>query len=274
MKLGATLAPPLAWMLVVYLAALALMVATSFWTTDPLTSKIVRTWGWQNYKILIHDATYLKITLRTLGMAVAVTFADLILAFPIAYYAARMATPRTRSWLSLLVVIPLWANYLIRVFAWKTLLSGDGPVEALLSAVGLGSVSLAGTRWAVWITFCYLWLPFAILPIYASLERVPASYLEASSDLGAHAGMTFRKVVFPLAFPGIVAASIFTFSLTLGDYLTPTLVGKGLFLGNAIDSLVGTASNRPLAAAIGVIPIGIVAIYLALAKRTGAFEAL
>jgi putative spermidine/putrescine transport system permease protein len=274
LKLGVTLGPPLLWMLVVYLTALGLMIASSFWRVDALTSQVRHDWGLQNYRTLIEDSTYLKITLRTLGMAVAVTVTDLILAFPIAYFAARMASSKTRALLSLLVVIPLWANYLIRVFAWKTLLAGNGPVDAFLSAIGLGSVSLASTRWAVWITFCYLWLPFAILPIFASLERVPSSFLEASSDLGAHAGMTFRKVVFPLALPGIVAASIFTFSLTLGDYLTPSLVGKDLFLGNAIDSLVGVASNRPLAAAIAVIPMVIVAIYLTIAKRLGAFEAL
>jgi putative spermidine/putrescine transport system permease protein len=249
------------------------MVVTSFWRVDSLTSKVEHDWGLQNYRTLIHGTTYLKITLRTLGMAVAVTVADLTLAFPIAYFAARMASARTRAALSLLVVIPLFSNYLIRVFAWKTLLSGDGPIEDLFRLFGV-NVSLAASRWAVWITFCYLWLPYAILPIFASLERVPSSFLEASSDLGAHSGLTFRKIVFPLAIPGIVAASIFTFSLTLGDYLTPTLVGKDLFLGNAIDSLVGTANNRPLAAAIAVIPMAIVAVYLMLAKRTGAFEAL
>lgn len=273
-RLWLILAAPLGWMVLIYLVSLALLLATSFWQLDPLTSTIQKTWGLQNYQTIVHTDTYWKITLRTVTMAVAVTAADLILAFPIAYYAARMAKPRVRGIVTLLVVIPLWANYLIRVFAWKTLLSGGGPIDALLGAIGLGDVSLAGTRWAVWITFTYLWLPFAILPIYAALERVPPSFVEASSDLGAHTGMTFRKVIFPLAIPGIVAGSIFTFSLTLGDYLTPTLVGKDLFLGNAISSLTGTANNKPLAAAIAVIPIVIVIVYLSLAKRTGAFEAL
>jgi putative spermidine/putrescine transport system permease protein len=272
-KLGVTLGGPLAWLVVVYLISLGLLLVTSFWRLDPLTSRVVRVWGLGNYRTLLHSATYRTITWRTLSMAVGVTITDLVLAFPIAFYAARMATARVRGALTLLVVIPLWANYLVRVFAWKTLLSGAGPVEALLSALGW-HVTLSGTRWAVWITFCYLWLPFAILPIYASLERVPLSYLEASSDLGARAGITVRKVILPLALPGVVAGSIFTFSLTLGDYLTPTLVGKDLFLGNAIAQLTGISNNRPLAAAIAVIPIGIVAIYLALAKRTGAFEAL
>jgi putative spermidine/putrescine transport system permease protein len=273
-KLGLTLLVPIGWMVLVYLISLVLLLATSFWKLDPLTSTIQKDWGLQNYRTIIDSSTYLTITVRTVSMALAVTAADLLFAFPIAFFAARMATPRVRGLITLLVVIPLWANYLIRVFAWKTLLSGGGPVDALLGVFGLGEVNLASTRWAVWITFCYLWLPFAILPIYAALERVPPSFLEASSDLGAHAGMTFRKVIFPLAIPGIVAGSIFTFSLTLGDYLTPTLVGKDLFLGNAISSLTGTANNKPLAAAIAVIPIVIVIIYLSLAKRTGAFEAL
>jgi putative spermidine/putrescine transport system permease protein len=272
-KLGVTLGGPVAWLVVVYLVSLGLLLVTSFWKLEPLTSRIVRVWSLGNYRTLLHSSTYRTIAWRTLSMAIAVTITDLVLAFPIAFYAARMATARVRGALTLLVVIPLWANYLVRVFAWKTLLSGAGPVEALLSALGW-HVTLSGTRWAVWITFCYLWLPFAILPIYAALERVPSSYLEASSDLGARAAMTFRKVILPLAIPGVVAGSIFTFSLTLGDYLTPSLVGKDLFLGNAIAQLTGISNNRPLAAAIAVIPIGIVAIYLALAKRTGAFEAL
>jgi putative spermidine/putrescine transport system permease protein len=200
-----------------------------------------------------------------------VTVADLFFAFPFAYYAARIAQPRVRTRLLLAVTIPLWANYLIRVFAWKTLLEGGGPIHELLARFG---VDLTGSSIAVWITFCYLWFPFAMLPIYAALERVPGSYIEASSDLGARTWTTFRNVVLPLALPGVVAGSVFTFSLTLGDYLTPTLVGKGIFLGNAIFALTGTLNNRPLAATIAAIPIVIVAIYLMLARRTGAFEAL
>ena len=204
-------------------------------------------------------------------MAAAVTITDLVVAFPFAYYSARLAKPEARTRLLLAVTIPLWANYLIRVFAWKTLLEGGGPVNLLFAKFGY---DVAYSSIAVWITFCYHWLPFAILPIYASLERVPSSYLDASSDLGARSTMTFRKVILPLAVPGIVAGSIFTFSLTLGDYLTPTLVGKGIFLGNAIFQLTGTLNNKPLAATIAVIPIAIVAIYLLLVRRTGAFEAL
>lgn len=274
LRLGATLGAPLAWMVVVYLMSLALLLVTSFWRLNELTSEVEHVWGLKNYRDILHGHVYWTITFRTLGMAVAVMLADLLLAFPIAYFVARVARPRTRSALLMAVVMPLWANYLIRVFAWKTMLAGGGPVEYLLNHVLGFDVSLAASNLAVWITLVYLWLPFTILPIYAALERVPGSLIEASGDLGARNFKTFRKIVFPLALPGIVAASIFSFSLSLGDYLTPTLVGKNLFLGNAIDQLVGTAQNRPLAAAIAVIPIVIIAIYLLIARAFGAFEAL
>ncbi len=272
-KLSLTLAGPLGWIVLVYLVSLVLLLANSFWRLDPLTTRIQHRFNdFSTYKTVFWSTTtYYHITLRTVGMAVAVTIADLFFAFPFAYHAARVAEPKVRVRLLLAVTIPLWANYLIRVFAWKTLLEGGGPIHEVLGHIG---VDLTGSNIAVWITFCYLWFPFAVLPIYASLERVPGSFIEASSDLGARAGTTFRKVVWPLAIPGVVAGSVFTFSLTMGDYLTATLVGKGLFLGNAIFALTGTLNNRPLAATIAVIPIVIVAIYLILARRTGAFEAL
>jgi putative spermidine/putrescine transport system permease protein len=271
-RLAATIGVPLAWIVLIYLVSLSLLLANSFWSLNPLTSQVVRQFTLDNYRqVFIESTTYYTITLRTLAMAVAVTITDLIVAFPFAFYAARLAVPRTRNRLLLAVTIPLWANYLVRVFAWKTLLEGGGPVNLLFAKFGY---DVAYSNVEVWITFCYHWLPFAILPIYAALERVPDSYLDASSDLGAHSMMTFRKVVLPLAVPGIVAGSIFTFSLTLGDYLTPTLVGKGIFIGNAIFQLTGTLNNKPLAATIAVIPIVIVGIYLILVRRTGAFEAL
>lgn len=272
--MASTLGAPLMWMIVVYLLSMLLMLATSFWRLNALTSEVERVWGLQNYRTILTQPVYRIITVRTLTMAITVTLTDLALAFPIAYFAARVARPRTRSVILLAVVMPLWANYLIRVFAWKTMLAGGGPVEYLLGHVLGLNVSLAATNMAVWITLSYLWLPFTILPIYAALERVPGSLIEASSDLGAHNFKTFRKIVMPLALPGIIAASIFSFSLSLGDYLTPTLVGKNLFLGNAIDQLVGTAQNRPLAAAIAVIPMIIIALYLLIARAFGAFEAL
>lgn len=272
-KLGLTLGPTLTWMIVVYLASLALMLVTAFWHTNELTSKIDRTWSLGNFRTLLNNSVYRTIALRTVGLAVAVTLTDLVLAAPIAYFAARMAKPRTRSILLLAVVMPLWSNYLVRVFAWRTITAGDGPLQALLDAVGV-HYSISASNWAVWLTFCYLWLPFAILPMYAALERLPSSLLEASSDLGAHDSMTFRRIVVPLVVPGMVAASIFTFSLTLGDYITPTLVGKGFFIGNAIFNLAGVAQNLPLAAAFALVPIAIVAVYLLLARKLGAFEAL
>lgn len=274
LRLTATLGAPLTWMIVVYLLSILLMLATSFWRLNALTSEVEHVWGLQNYRTILTQPVYRIITLRTLTMAIAVTLTDLALAFPIAYFAARVASSRTRSVILLAVVMPLWANYLIRVFAWKTMLAGGGPVEYLLGHVLGLNVSLAATNIAVWVTLAYLWLPFTILPIYTALERVPGSLIEASSDLGARSFKTFRKIVMPLALPGVVAASIFSFSLSLGDYLTPTLVGKNLFLGNAIDQLVGTAQNRPLAAAIAVIPMIIIAVYLLIARALGAFEAL
>jgi len=277
---GLTLAAPLTWMLVVYLASLLLLLANAFWRVDSLTSTVVRDWGWRNFDTVFSgnwrtaflERTYYLISLHTVVMAALVTIADIVFAFPIAFFAARVASPRARSAIMIAVVIPLWANYLVRVFAWKAMLEGGGPAEAFLHAIGLTDVSLTGTTLAMWFTYCYLWLPYAILPIYASLERVPDSLIDASGDLGAHTGTTFRRVVLPLAIPGIVAGSIFTFSLTLGDYIVPQLVGKGSFFGNAISSLY--VSNPPLAATIALLPLIVVFVYLALARRTGAFEAL
>ena len=260
-------------MAIVYLASLALMLVTAFWRLNELSSQVERSFSLTNFQTLWNTSVYRTITFRTVGMAAAVTATDLALAFPIAYFAARIARPRTRSLLLLAVVMPLWSNYLVRVFAWRVITSGDGPIQSLLRVFGV-HYSISASNWAVWLTFCYLWLPFAILPIYSGLERVPESLMEASGDLGARNWITFRRVIVPLVFPGLVAASIFTFSLTIGDYITPTLVGKGFFIGNAIYNLVGLASNLPLAAAFALVPVVIMAVYLLLARRLGAFEAL
>ena len=273
LKLTAVLGPPMVWMIVVYLVSLGVLLATAFWQLDSLTSQVVRDFSLQNFETLLTSPVYRTIVLRTVGMAAAVTVTDIALSLPIAYFAARVASPRLRPVLLFAVVMPLWSNYLVRVFAWKTITAGNGPLEALLGVFGL-DVNLAASNWAVWLTFCYLWLPFAILPIYAAFERLPGSLLEASSDLGARNGLTFRRIVVPLVFPGLVAASIFTFSLTLGDYITPVLVGKTFFIGNAIYNLVGLASNLPLAAAFATIPVVIMAVYLMLARRFGVFEAM
>ena len=273
-QLGFTLGPTLAWMAVIYLFSLAVLLVSSFWQVNPLTSETEHIWGLQNYRTILHGSVYWRITFRTAMLATAVTLTDLVLAFPLAYYAARMASDRVRNALLFAVVMPLWANYLVKVFAWKTMLDGSGPVAALFGIFGWHP-ELGTSIYAVWITLSYLWLPYVILPIFAALERVPTSFLEASEDLGARSGRTFRKVVVPLVFPGIVAASIFSFSLTLGDYITVSLVGKTILLGNTIDALAGgTAHNQPLAAALAMIPIAIMAIYLLVARALGAFEAL
>ena len=273
-RLLLTLGPPLAWMVVIYLGSLALLLASSFWRLDVFTTEIVHDWGFTNFQTLWEGEVYRNIVLRTMGIAVAVTVTDILLAFPLAYYAARLATPRMRNALLIAVVLPLWANYLVRVFAWRIILTPNGFLNWLAGSVGLGSLQLGRSNWAIWLTSVYLWLPFTLLPIYAALERVPASFLEASEDLGARGWFTFRRVVFPLILPGIVAGSLFSFSLTLGDYIVPELVGNTQFIGNVIYDNVGVAGNTPLAAAFALVPIAIIAVYLTLAKRAGAFEAL
>jgi len=273
-KLGLSLGAPLAWFLVVYLGSLALLLANAFWSLDVLTSEIVRGFSFDNFQTLWQNDVYQTITIRTVGIAAAVTITDIVLSFPLAYYAARLATPRARNAILILVVLPLWANYLVRVFAWRIMLTPNGFVNWLVELTGLGSLQLGRSNWAVWLTFVYLWLPFTLLPIYAALERVPTSYLEASSDLGARGMTTFRSVMFPLILPGIVAGSIFAFSLTLGDYIAPELIGNTQFIGNVIYDNVGVAGNTPLAAAFALVPIAIMGAYLFLGKRLGAFEAL
>ena len=273
LRMGLTLGPPLAWMALIYLSALGFLVVTSLWRLDPLTSEVVREVGGRNYVTVYLGETYRTIALRTIAIALAVTVTDLALAFPLAYHMARLAKPRARAALTLAISVPLWINYLVKLFGLKTVLSGGGPADALLGALGL-DVTIVGTNIAVWLTLSYIWFPFTVLPIHAALERVPASVLEASGDLGARGWMTFRKVLLPLVLPGVVAASLFAFSLSLGDYITATFVGSKLFIGNAIDGLTGIANNRPLAAAIATIPMLVMAVYMAIARRLGAFEAL
>jgi putative spermidine/putrescine transport system permease protein len=273
-KLSLSLGAPLAWFIVVYLGSLAVLFATAFWHLDVFTTEIVRGFTLDNFQELLENDVYRTITLRTMGIALAVTVTDIVLSFPLAYYAARLATPRMRNLLLIAVVLPLWANYLVRVFAWKTILTPSGFLNWLVELTGAGSLQLGRSNWSVWLTFVYLWLPFTLLPIYAALERIPGSFLEASNDLGAKGWTTFRSVVFPLILPGIVAGSIFSFSLTLGDYIAPELVGNTQFIGNVIYDNVGIAGNIPFAAAYAMVPVAIMAIYLLLAKRAGAFEAL
>jgi putative spermidine/putrescine transport system permease protein len=274
LRLALLLAPPLVWMVVVYLLALAFLFLTAFWRQDPLTAAIVQAWGFQNFQTLVSVDVYRTIALRTAGMALAVTLTDIVLALPIAYYAARIARPRVRTFLLLSMVLPLWSSYLVRVYAWRVILSGDGLLNWSLHKIHLGSVNLGFSNWSLWIVFCYLWLPYVLLPIYASLERIPNSLIEASTDLGARWFTTLRRVIVPVALPGIVAGSIFAFSLTLGDYIAPNLVGDTEFIGNVIYQSVGIANDVPFAAAYAIVPAVIVAIYLLIARQMKAFEAL
>jgi putative spermidine/putrescine transport system permease protein len=274
LKLLLLLTPPMGWMAVVYLGALALLLASAFWRVDPLTSGLVKQWGLQNFRTLVSDPVYRAIALRTIGIAAAVTIADVALAFPLAYYAARLASARGRAVILLSITLPLWSSYLVRVYAWRVILDKGGLINWTLARLHLGGLNVSFTNWAVWITFVYLWIPFVMLPIYASLERIPDSYLEASSDMGARWGTTLRRVILPLAVPGIVAGSIFSFSLTLGDYITPTLVGNTQFIGNVVYDSQGVANNVPFAAAYALVPVAVMAVYLFGARRVRAFEAL
>jgi putative spermidine/putrescine transport system permease protein len=270
-----TLSPPLAWFLVIYLASLVVMLVTAFWTVNPFTNSLVHSWSLTNFQ-QIFTSTYLTIIGRTVAMAAAVTVTDAVLALPFAYYMARVASRRNRQMLFTAVLLPLWASYLARVYAWIVILQKGGTLSWTFSKLGLGTVSIGYTNTAMWLVFSYIWLPFMIVPVYSALERIPDSLLEASGDLGARNWRTLRSVILPLVLPGIVAGSIFTFSLTLGDFITPILVGgaNSSFIGNVIYSNIGTAGNLPFAAALAVVPIVIMIIYLLGARLVGAFESM
>jgi putative spermidine/putrescine transport system permease protein len=270
------LTPPLAWFLLIYLAALVVLLITAFWQINPFTTNIERVWSLTNLQMIFSSPAYRQIILRTVVMAAAVTVTDAAVAFPFAYYMARVASPRARTALFVAILLPLWASYLAKVYSWLLIFTHDGILDWSLGKVGLSQVHLIYTNWAVYTVFCYLWLPFMIIPVYAALERIPASQIEASQDLGARTWRTTRSVIIPLALPGIVAGSIFTFSLTLGDYITPLLVGgtSATFMGNIIYSNIGIANNVPFAAAMALIPIAIMAVYLLCARALGAFEAI
>jgi putative spermidine/putrescine transport system permease protein len=276
LKALALLTPPLAAFLIVYIGALAALFVSSFWSINSFTAEIQHTWNLANYRLIFDTSQpYLKIARLTIEIAAAVTLTDAVLAFPLAYFMTRLASPRIRALLFVMVLLPLWSSYLVRVYAWQTILAHDGALNWALNGIGLPDQNLAFTNWAMWIVFSYVWLPFMVLPVYAALERIPDSYLEASADLGARGFKTLRSVILPLALPGIVAGSIFTFSLTLGDYLTPLLVGGtgSNFIGIEIYRFIGQ-SNEPLAAAYATIPLLIMGAYLLIARRLGAFEAI
>lgn len=285
--LALLLGPPLLWIGVVYVGSLLALLVQSFYSIDEFSGRIVREFTFKTYLELLRPSN-LDIVLRTVLMAATVTVASAMIAFPIAYYAARYARGWVKGLFFIAVMLPLWSSYLVRVYAWKLILANEGVlnwgvskvglsplVEALLSLPVIGGPSLSFSYIGTFLVFLYLWLPFMILPIQAALERVPVSMLDASGDLGARPGQTFRKIIFPLALPGIVAGSIFTFSLTLGDYIAPQIVGSSrLFIGQAVYVHQGTAGNLPMAAAFSMVPIVVMAIYLWIAKRMGAFNAL
>jgi putative spermidine/putrescine transport system permease protein len=270
-RLGLLLAGPIGWLGLAYLGSLLILFINSFWRRDVFTGLIEREFTLDNFAKL-DDPTFIAVLLRTVGMAAAVTVACAVLAFPIAYFMARVAGPRLRAGLVIAVILPLWASYLIKVYSWRLIFSNEGVLNWALRPLGLEGPGFSEI--ALWVVFTYLWLPFMIIPVYAGLERIPSSLLEASSDLGASWQTTFRRVIFPLAFPAIVAGSIFTFSLTLGDYIAPNLITNGRqFIGNLIYARFGVP-DLPGAAAQSLVPLVIMLIYLLVARRLGAFEAL
>lgn len=271
--LALLLTPPVFWLVMVYIASLAALLLTAFWTVDSFTGDIRQEWNLTNFGKIVGDATYLAVSFRTLSIAVLVTVIDIAIALPLAFYMAKVASPRMQRFLVISITLPLWSSYLVKAYSWRSVLSEGGILDWLLTPFGASSpgYGLEGTV----VTLSYLWLPFVVLPIYTALQRVPNSLLEASADLGAGAWRTIRSVVLPLIVPGVIAGSIFSFSLTLGDYIAVKIVGGATqTLGTLIYTNVGTANNLPLAAAIAFVPLGIILIYLASVKRTGALENL
>ncbi|WP_439591075.1 ABC transporter permease [Microbacterium sp.] len=272
-RLSLLLTAPLFWLGVVYIVALVLLLVTAFWSVDSFTGEIRTDWTLDNIITVVTGALYQTVTLRTLGVALLVTIIDVALALPIAFYMAKVASPRMQRILVIAVLMPLWASYLVKAYAWRSVLSQEGILEWVLAPFGMHTPGYGLP--ATIITLSYLWLPYVILPIYAGLERVPDSLLEASADLGGRTWRTIGSVVLPLTFPAIIAGTIFSFSLSLGDYITVNIVGgANQMLGNLVYTNVGAANNLPLAAAIALIPIVIIFGYLALVRRTGALNNL
>jgi putative spermidine/putrescine transport system permease protein len=257
---------------IAYLGSLAVLFVAAFWRLDTFTGQVVQEYGLDNFRTLVENDVYRSIALRTVLIAAAVTVTDALLAFPIAFYMAKLARPRVRALLVVAVLMPLWSSYLVKVYAWRIILAEDGILNWALDPFGLSGPGFGNV--ATWLVFSYLWLPFMILPVYAGLERIPDSLLDASGDLGGGAWLTFRRVVLPLALPAVVAGSIFTFSLTLGDYITPQIVSSTQFIGNVVYTNVGVANNLPLAAAFATVPVVIMLLYLLGARKLGAFESL
>jgi putative spermidine/putrescine transport system permease protein len=271
-QLSLLLAGPVGWLVIAYIGSLVVLFVAAFWRLDPFTAEIVKDPGFTNFQTLWENDVYRSIAGRTFLIAGLVTITDAILAFPIAFYMAKVATPRVRAALVVAVMMPLWSSYIVKVYAWRTILNEEGILNWLLDPFGIQGPGFGNV--ATWLVFSYLWLPFMIIPIYAGLERIPNSLLDASGDLGGRPWRTFRQVILPLAFPAVVAGSIFTFSLTIGDYITPTLVSSTQFIGNVVYTNVGVANNLPLAAAFATVPVAAMILYLLVARRLGAFDSI
>jgi putative spermidine/putrescine transport system permease protein len=283
----ALLGPALLWFGIVYLGALFALLANAFFGLDDFTGQVVPELTLKNF-IALTEGANVDAAVRTVTMAVCVTLACTVLGFPLAYYMARHARGTQKAALYIAVMLPLWSSYLVRLYAWKLLLAREGAIswaaqqlhltwllDALLSLPAVGGPSLSFSSLGTFIVFVYMWLPFMVLPIMASIERIPGSLIEASGDLGADARTTFRRVILPLAMPGVAAGSIFTFSLTLGDYIIPQVIGDStLYIGQIVYRQQGVAGNIPFAAAFSLVPIVVIGVYLWIAKRQGAFDAL
>jgi putative spermidine/putrescine transport system permease protein len=269
LQVGSLLAGPIGWLVIGYLGSLAVLLIASFWSVNAISGELQKSFSLDNYQELLDQSVYKDVAVRTVGIAAAATVTDAILAFPIAFYMAKVASPRVKGLMVVAILMPLWSFYLVKVYAWQTMLASGGVINWALDPVGVSGPGYGST--AVWLVESYLWLPYMILPIYAGLERIPNSMISASEDLGASPFTTFRRVVLPLAFPAVVAGSIFTFSLTLGDYITPTLVSPDTqFIGNVV--FANHTNNLPLASAFAVVPIVMMIVYLVAARRMGAFE--
>jgi putative spermidine/putrescine transport system permease protein len=270
LQVGALLAGPVGWLVVGYLGSLAILLIAAFWSVNPVSGELQKSLSFENFETLFNEPVYRTIVLRTVAIAALVTVTDAILAFPIAFYMAKVASRRAKAILVIAVLIPLWSSYLVKVLSWRNMLSGGGLIDWVLEPIGLSSPGLTGNT-SVWLVMSYLWLPYMILPIFAGLERIPNTLISASEDLGAKPFTTFRRVILPLAFPAVVAGSIFTFALTLGDYITPRLVSNNQFIGNVIyNNILG--ENLPFAAALALVPIVVMVGYLLVARKLGAFE--
>jgi ABC-type spermidine/putrescine transport system permease subunit I len=273
LRLALLLSGPVAWLVVAYLGSLAVLLASAFWSTDSFTGAITRQPTADNFLALLRGSVYRAITVRTLALAAGVTMIDVLLGFPMAFFMAKVARPRWRRLLVVAVLTPLWASYLVKAYAWRIVLGSGGALDWALDPLGLRAPGFGLS--ALWVVMTYLWLPYMVLPIYAGLDRLPDSLLEASSDLGGDAFKTFRSVVLPLTLPAVVAGAIFTFSLTLGDYVAVNIVGgKTQVIGNVIYANVGPANNLPFAAAFATVPVLIMLVFLVVARRSGALESL